>query len=220
MEFRLETKAGNDTLIGGIKVTETVWESADRPYIYVVAGADLIIGQRTSAGSATVTDTLTVKNWHAGGLGLSPQTAAAPAPAPQSHLTVYQAYSPAANDQGSVTEVIDGQSTSVPSGGDYTVACITTTGQASIVGNGPDSQFITADSWDQQISTGGGNDPLQVRSNSPDSIANNGHSTLGSGLFGCKSRKLTACAALSKLWLERPGETRLSFTEKCTRSFP
>ncbi len=86
-------------------------------------------------------------------------------------------------------------------------------------GNDPASQFITADSWDQQISTGGGNDPLQVRSSSPDSIANNDHSTLGIGLSGCKNRKLTACAALSKLWLERPGETRISFTEKSTRSF-
>ena len=143
---------------GGIRAPAAIWESPDKKYIYVVLGADLIIGQRTAPGAPTVTDTLTVKNWHPGELGLTPHTAAAPAPAPLSHLTVYQAYSPAANDQGSVTEVIDGQSTSTPSGADYTVARTTTTGLASIVTTGPDSQYITADSWDQQISTGEGND--------------------------------------------------------------
>jgi pimeloyl-ACP methyl ester carboxylesterase len=132
-------RINTDVLDGGIKVTDTIWESADKKYIYVVVGADLIIGQRTTAGAPTVTDTLTIKNWHASELGLTPQTAASPAPAPQSHLTVYQAYSPAANDQGSVTEVIDGQSTSTPSGADYTVARTTTTGLASITNSGTDN---------------------------------------------------------------------------------
>ena len=50
-----------------------------------------------------------------------------------------QTYSPAANDQGSVTEVIDGQSTSTPSGADYTVARTTTTGLASITNSGTDN---------------------------------------------------------------------------------
>jgi Ca2+-binding RTX toxin-like protein len=151
-------RINTDTLDGGIKLTDTIWESADRKYIYVVVGADLIIGQRTTPGAATVTDTITVKNWHASELGLTPQTAATPAPAPQSHLTVYQDYSPAANNQGSVTEVVDGQTTSTPSGADYTVQRTTTTGQASVVYSGPASQYINADSWDQQITTDTGND--------------------------------------------------------------
>jgi len=147
-----------DVLDGGIQLTDTIWESADGKYIYVLVGADLIIGQRTTAWAATVTDTITVKNWHASELGLTPQTAAPLAPAPQSHLTVYQDYSPATNNQGVFTNIVDGQSTTSSNSGDYNVQRTTTTGQASIVTTGTAAQFIEADSWDQQITTGDGND--------------------------------------------------------------
>ncbi len=52
---------GTDTLNGGTKLADNVWESADRKYIYTVRGSNLIIGQRTQALAGTVSNTITVQ---------------------------------------------------------------------------------------------------------------------------------------------------------------
>lgn len=72
---------GADPLNGGNKIADNVWQSADQKYIFTVRGANLIIDQRTQAGSATVNNTITVQGWADGQLGIRLQDAPAPPPA-------------------------------------------------------------------------------------------------------------------------------------------
>ncbi len=73
---------GTQTLSGGTKVSDNVWESKDKAVVYTLHGSDLIIGRRTADGAATVQGTIRVLNWKPGELGLdladaAPETAPA-----------------------------------------------------------------------------------------------------------------------------------------------
>jgi RTX calcium-binding nonapeptide repeat (4 copies)/Lipase (class 3) len=67
--------ASAPALTGGKKVMDNVWESDDKKVVYTLsANGDLIIGQRSAAGAATVSGTITVQGWlgNAGGtLGIN-----------------------------------------------------------------------------------------------------------------------------------------------------
>ena len=79
-------KIGATTLTGGKRLAEGLWESQDKTLIFTqqssASGVDLIIGQRTATGAASVSGTITVKNWQTGQLGLNLPDAATPTPAP------------------------------------------------------------------------------------------------------------------------------------------
>lgn len=63
--------ASAPALTGGKKVMDNVWESDDKKVVYTLSSnGDLIIGQRSAAGAATVSGTITVQGWlgNAGGL--------------------------------------------------------------------------------------------------------------------------------------------------------
>ncbi len=65
--------AGQGGLVG-IKLADNVWESQDKSVVYTTMGGNLIIGQRNAssgAGAATVSGTITVKDWVDGQLGIS-----------------------------------------------------------------------------------------------------------------------------------------------------
>ena len=76
-----QIKIGGATATGGKLVMDNVWESGDRTLIYSVHDGKLIIGQRRSAGAATVGGTITVNNWQNGLLGVNLQNVAVEPPA-------------------------------------------------------------------------------------------------------------------------------------------
>jgi Ca2+-binding RTX toxin-like protein len=79
---------GSATLAGGTKLADNLWESADKTLIYTLVNngtasqpsQDLIIGQRTAAGSNNINATITVQNWQAGQLGINLAGSSAPLP--------------------------------------------------------------------------------------------------------------------------------------------
>ena len=151
-------KIDGATLSGGKQVASTVWESDDKAYVYARNGADLIIGQRTRAGAATL-NTIVVKDFTSGQLGITlGGDAAPPAAVAQSEITVYQSSARTAGGQGSLTQTRDGQTSTVATGGDYSYQVNITTGQSSFAYSGEESQTLLANAYDQQISTGAGND--------------------------------------------------------------
>ncbi len=66
------------TLTSAVQLQSNLWESADQTLVYTLVGQDLVIGQRTSAGSASVNATLTVQNFQDGDLGLLLGASSAP----------------------------------------------------------------------------------------------------------------------------------------------
>jgi hypothetical protein len=76
--------ASSPALTGGKKLLDNVWESDDHSVIYTLTGAvgaqNLIIGQRSTPGAATVSGTITVNHWVNGQLGITLDSAFAPAP--------------------------------------------------------------------------------------------------------------------------------------------
>ena len=74
------------TLSGGNKISEGLWESADKRFIYVQQGQNLVIAERSTGGASTASGTITVKNWDfsqtgsqgTAQLGITLQGAAAP----------------------------------------------------------------------------------------------------------------------------------------------
>jgi Ca2+-binding RTX toxin-like protein len=67
--------ASSPALTGGKKLLDNVWESDDHSVIYTLTGAvgaqNLIIGQRSTPGAATVSGTITVNHWVNGQLGIT-----------------------------------------------------------------------------------------------------------------------------------------------------
>jgi RTX calcium-binding nonapeptide repeat (4 copies)/Lipase (class 3) len=67
--------AASPALTGGKKLLDNVWESDDHSVIYTLTGTagaqNLIIGQRSTPGAATVSGTITVQGWVNGQLGIN-----------------------------------------------------------------------------------------------------------------------------------------------------
>jgi trimeric autotransporter adhesin len=59
-----------NALIGGKKLAENVWQSADKQVVYTVMGGNLVIGQ-WSANSGSVAGTITVNGWQNNQLGIN-----------------------------------------------------------------------------------------------------------------------------------------------------
>jgi RTX calcium-binding nonapeptide repeat (4 copies)/Lipase (class 3) len=75
--------ATSPALTGGKKLLDNVWESDDHSVIYTLMGSagnqNLIIGQRSTPGAATVSGTITVQGWVNGQLGINLDSAFAAA---------------------------------------------------------------------------------------------------------------------------------------------